>query len=368
MRTARTILALGLLVSLAAACASPKEGAPSPPPARPASPDAAAPRPDRPDAALPAAAPDASTRTRDATAAADPGMPPDVPLPPEARLPEDAEARLVARRLISFPSQWSGQVHVRQEGQLRHLFLGKRMDIVHTRLDLQRPEALISPYQRCLLTALGHLADPATELRRVVMIGLGGGAITRFFQIKRPGLTFHSVEIDPVVVAVARRFFSVKETGTYRSYAMDGRRFLEEAKVPYDLVILDAFDAEASLPKQLASVEFFTLVKQRLSPHGVLAMNFLVHSPKIYASVYRTLRQVFPAVIRLPLSPFQSRNVLLVAPADPARRPAPDVLRARVAALRQSFGVDFPLERCVQLADGDRPDLAAAEIIHDPRP
>jgi hypothetical protein len=39
-----------------------------------------------------------------------------------------------------------------------------------------------------------------------------------------------------------------------------------------------------------------------------------------------------------------------------------------VAALRQSFGVDFPLERCVQLADGDRPDLAAAEIIHDPRP
>jgi spermidine synthase len=289
-------------------------------------------------------------------------------LPAAAQLPADAEARLARQGLLSFPSQWSGKVHVRQRGRVRLLHLGKRLDIVHTRLHMDRPAELISPYQQCVLVGLGLYADPQRELRRVAMIGLGGGALTRFFHIKFPSIAFHSVEIDPVVVAVARRFFGVKDGVGFRSYAMDGRKFMEREVRPYDLIILDAFDAAVNMPRKLASVEFFELLKRRLTPHGVLVTNFLIHSPRMYASVARTMRSVFPATMRLPLRRFASRNTLLIAPADPRGRVDPATLSARVLALGKRLRVTFPVARCLGVVDKDRVDLTRAPLIHDPPP
>ncbi|MFH2008301.1 MAG: fused MFS/spermidine synthase [bacterium] len=304
---------------------------------------------------------------RPATRPADPDPAASV-LPREARLPADVEQQLARKRLLSFPSRWNGKVHVRQTGRVRLLYLGKRMDIVHTRLHLDRPADLISPYQQCLLLGFGLFEKPRTEVKRVAMIGLGGGALTRFFRAKRPELVFHSVEIDPVVVAVARRLFGVKDTPGYRSYAMDGRRFLQEAKRPYDVIIMDAFDAAATLPKQLASQEFFRLLKARLTPHGVLLMNFLVHDRRIYASVWKTLKTVFPRVYRMPLRRFRSFNTLLLAAADPRRMPDKATLRGRIPGLKSSYSVAFPLKRCWEALDADRLDLKAATLIRDPTP
>ena len=299
--------------------------------------------------------------------ATDPDPPASV-LPPEAQIPADAEARLVRKRLLSFPSRWNGKVHVKQKGRVRSLYLGRRMDIVHTRLNLDRPGDLISPYQQCLLLGFGLFDRPREQVKRVAMIGLGGGALTRFFHLKRPALVFHSVEIDPMVVAVARRFFGVRDTPGYRSYAKDGRRFIAEAKRPYDLIILDAFDAKITMPKQLASQEFFRLIRRHLSPRGVLITNFLVHDRRIYASVLKTMQTVFPKIMRIPLSRFRSRNTLLLAPVDPARLADPRQLARRIPQLKASFSVTFPLARCLEAAGTDKVDLAKATIIRDPRP
>jgi len=299
--------------------------------------------------------------------AVDPDPPASV-LAEEAQIPADAVTQLLKKKLLSFPSRWNGKVHVKQHGRVRSLYLGHRLDIVHTRLDLDHPADLISPYQQCLLLGFGLFEKPRTEVKRIAMIGLGGGALTRFFQLKWPGVVFHSVEIDPMVVAVARRFFHVKDTHTFRSYAMDGRRFLREAKRPYDVIIMDAFDASAALPKSLASQEFFRMLRQRLTPHGVLLMNFLVHSRRIYASVLKTLQTVFPKIYRMPLRRFRSLNTLLLAPADPARMPDKTVLEGRISGLKSSFSVQFPLERCFRALDTDRPDLKSADLIRDPRP
>lgn len=269
-------------------------------------------------------------------------------------------------RLLTFPSRFSGKVHVLQKGPLRLMFLGERMDIVQTRMDLRRPDRFISPYQKCLVTALTYFKDPFTEVRKAVIIGLGGGTLTRFFQMKMPHLHFDSVDIDPVVVAVARRFFFVKETATYRSYAMDGRKFLAQSPHRYDLVILDAFDATASLPRALASVEFFTLVREKLTPYGVLVMNFLLHDRQVYRSLYKTLRQVFPAVVRLPLfTKFDSKNVLLLAPADPARRPSGAVAVERGESIARRWGVQIPVRRCMKTFDADRLKLKDVPVFRD---
>jgi spermidine synthase len=268
--------------------------------------------------------------------------------------------------MVSYPSKWNGKVHVKQRGRVRSLYLGRRMDIVHTRLDLDRPARLISPYQKCLLAGFGLLGRGGQEIRRVAMIGLGGGAITRFFHEKRPNWVFHSVEIDPVVVAVARAFFGVKDTPGYRSYAMDGRRFIEQAVVPYDLVIIDAFNADAAVPKTLASQEFFRIVRQKLAPGGLLAVNVLVHSRRVYASLVKTLSTAFPTVLRMPLHSFGSRNSLLLASARTDLKLDRETLRARARRVEADFGVRFGLDRCVAVIGADRLPMGGASLILDP--
>jgi len=291
--------------------------------------------------------------------------PPASVLPKAAQLPADAEALLKKKHLLSFPSRFNGKVHVKQKGRVRSLYLGRRMDIVHTRLNLDRPADLISPYQQCLLLGFGLFDRPRDQVKRVAMIGLGGGAITRFFQLKRPNLVFHSVEIDPMVVAVARRFFGVLDTPGYRSYAMDGRRFIAEAKRPYDVIILDAFDAEANLPKPLASQEFFQLLRRHLSPKGVLITNILVYNRRIYATLLKTMQTVFPKVLRIPLRSFRTHNTLLLAPKDPGQVADLKKLAGRIAQLKASFSVSFPLDRCLKVANTDKVNLDGAKVIRD---
>lgn len=252
-----------------------------------------------------------------------------------------------------------------QKGSVRYLYVGRK-DVIQTRMDMQRPARLLSPYLQCMVVALGFYAEPRKELRRVAMIGLGGGAWTRFFHARRPELVFHSVDIDPVVVAVARQFFGVRDTATYRSYAMDGRRFLREAKQTYDLIVLDAFDASANVPAQLVSVEFFRLIRRRLSPHGVLAVNFLVHSRRVYSALVRTVRAVFPAVARFPLRSLSTHNALLVAPKDARRRPPPDVLKERILRLQKRLGLSFSLARCARTLDADRLVAPTGPLLRDP--
>lgn len=297
-----------------------------------------------------------------------PSDPPATVLPRELAMPSDAEQRLGRRGLVSFASQWNGRVHVKQRGRVRSLYLGRRMDIVHTRLDLDHPTNLISPYQKCLLAGLGLFPKGGDEIRRVAMIGLGGGAITRFFHEKRPSWVFHSVEIDPVVVAVARTYFGVKDTPGYRSYAMDGRRFLEEARVPYDLVILDAFNADAAIPRTLASQEFFRIVRSKLTPEGRLVVNVLVHNKRIYASIVRTLESVFGPVVRMPLRRFGSRNVLLVTPAPADTAGVRRALRDGSRRQESRYGVRFGLEKCAATIGTDGRPASGAPLIRDPSP
>lgn len=293
--------------------------------------------------------------------------PPATLLEATARRLAGDDQRLRAGKLVSYTSRFSGQVHVEQKGSVRLLYVGRK-DVIQTRMDMRHPARLLSPYLQCMVVALGFFAEPRKELRRVAMIGLGGGAWTRFFHARRPRLVFHSVDIDPLVVAIARRFFGVRDTATYRSYAMDGRRFLREAKRSYDLIVLDAFDAAANVPRQLVSVEFFRLIRRRLSPHGVVAINFLVHSRHVYSALVRTVRSVFPAVARFPLRRLSTHNTLLVAPKDLGRRPRPDVLRARVRRIQKRLGLSYSLARCVQTLDRDRLLAPTGPLLRDPPP
>jgi hypothetical protein len=107
-----------------------------------------------------------------------------------------------------------------------------------------------------------------------LFIGGGGFSGPRQFLVRYPDVNIDVVEIDPVVVDVAHRFFLVpKNDPMLDIYVMDGRRFLEDAGV-YDLIVLDAY-SKTYVPFHLMTDEFFQLMDEHLDENGVLIANVI---------------------------------------------------------------------------------------------
>ncbi len=156
------------------------------------------------------------------------------------------------------------------------------------------------------------------NIKRVLMEGLGGGSTPRAYQHYYTNVMVDVVEIDPVVVEVAKKYFTVTETPKLVIHTNDGRVFLRQTTNIYDVILMDAYSTTrygSSLPRQLVTKEFFTLASQHLSTNGVLAYNVIGQirgfRATLIGAMYRTLSEVFPRVYMFPA--VESQNVVFVA-------------------------------------------------------
>jgi len=188
-----------------------------------------------------------------------------------------------------------------------------------------------------------------TQMTNVLMIGLGGASTQRAYQHYYPEVTVDTVEIDPVVVRVARDYFQFQETPTQRVQVSDGRVFLRRGGGPYGVIILDAYQKNrygSFIPYQLATREFFELASQRLTTNGVLAYNVIGTlqgwRADILGSIYKTMKEVFPQVYLFPAQ--DSLNVVAVG-VKSTEKLSPVALQQRANALMQSKRIKLPAFR-----------------------
>lgn len=136
--------------------------------------------------------------------------------------------------------------------------------------------------------------------KSLLVLGLGGGAVLPLFEAEEYEVT--AVEIDPVVVRVARESFGTL-TGAETVHVADARPFVRRAGRTWDLVVLDVCGSDRQ-PEHLSTVEFFREVKRVLTPEGVVAMNAIGPvDGRTLASLQRTLSEVFARVVPLALNP-----------------------------------------------------------------
>lgn len=160
------------------------------------------------------------------------------------------------------------------------------------------------------------------NIDQALMIGLGGGSIQRSFLHYYPKVQVDSVEIDAAVVRVAQEYFAVKASSRHALHVADGRKFLEESKQIYDVLLVDAYsssEGQSVIPHPLVTREFFQLATNHLSARGVLAYNVIGRiqggRSSLPGSVLRTLSESFPRLYAFPAR--GSINVVLVATMSP---------------------------------------------------
>ncbi|MBI2060163.1 MAG: fused MFS/spermidine synthase [Nitrospirae bacterium] len=157
--------------------------------------------------------------------------------------------------------------------------------------------------------------------RSALLVGGGAGHIAS--ELAAQGLRVDMVEVDGKILDVARKYFGFQERGEV--FVEDGRSFLNRTDRVYDLIVLDAY-AGGWVPAHLASRECFLDARRVLKGDGLLAVNW-VSTGRIgaeQASVYRTLRDVFPSVRVHRLESSGLANFLYLASAAAGGGPAGD--------------------------------------------
>jgi len=166
--------------------------------------------------------------------------------------------------------------------------------------------------------------DREAEPIDVVVLGGGAGTMGRMLRHLHGQAveTVWCVEIDPVVASLHRDFGWEPEHPDAMVVG-DARVVLKASGRAFDLVILDAYARQIAIPAHLGTVEFFGLVKERLSDRGVFAVNVSVSDLEgpLVSALVKTLRGVFPSVAVVSVS--GSWNALLLASSDADRSFAP---------------------------------------------
>jgi spermidine synthase len=208
---------------------------------------------------------------------------------------------------------FSAYHHIRvvDEGGIRTLSFNNSME---TRVSLADP--LRGHFEYTEYFHMPWLWNP--NLKRVLMVGLGGGSAQRSYQHYYTNVMVETVELDPVVVTVAKKYFGVIETPKHIIHTNDGRVFLRRTTNTYDAIIMDAYTTTrygSSIPPHLTTKEFFAVASDRLNSNGVMAYNVIGQVNGWHAdfigSLYRTMKEVFPRVYLFPAR--ESQNVVLLA-------------------------------------------------------
>jgi len=160
-------------------------------------------------------------------------------------------------------------------------------------VNVNDPYELKFAYTKASFLALAFFEQ---EPQTILYVGLGGGSMPRVMAQYLPNAKIDLVEIDPDVVMVAKKYFLFEPTPNMRIFEQDGRQYLRRTTEKYDLIFLDAYN-DAAIPFHLTTKEFFEIVKQRLTPRGLVATNIWgPASNEFYYSEIKTFQEVFPRV------------------------------------------------------------------------
>ena len=117
---------------------------------------------------------------------------------------------------------------------------------------------------------------PAEQIRRVLVLGVGGGAVMHQIASWFPGVDIVGVELDKTHISIARRFFHLRGKHLELIEA-DAIGWVKQYRgLPFDIIIDDLFAENAGEPVRViaASKTWVNHLLRLLTPHGALIMNF----------------------------------------------------------------------------------------------
>jgi spermidine synthase len=242
---------------------------------------------------------------------------------------------------VGFLSKWrarkggdeQGAVDVSERDGVRYLHLGGVT--VQSAMRVNAPNELELAYTRAMMGFLLFHPEP----RNVLMIGLGGGSVTKFVYHRLPAVKTRVVEISPQVLAAARSHFCVPESDQRLQIDIgDGVEYVRNHSASCDVLMVDGYD-DRSLVEALASQSFYDDCAAALTPDGMLVVN-LWGSDKLFDVYFRRIEASFDGLV-LSMPTGRMSNIIVFGFKRSPGNPRWQELRERAKCLEAEYGLEF---------------------------
>ncbi len=118
------------------------------------------------------------------------------------------------------------------------------------------------------------------QIQRVLMLGVGGGAVIHHLHHFHSPMEIVGIELNPVHIDIAHRHFKITDK-LATIIESDARKWLKDYSGPaFDIIIDDLFGEQDGEPVRAidADIPWFNLLEKNLNKNGMLVFNFI--SPK----------------------------------------------------------------------------------------
>ena len=210
-------------------------------------------------------------------------------------------------------------------------------------IDLDKPHKLLAPYTRYMF--LSYLFCPKQE--RVLFVGLGIGAMIQFLKHFKPKVHIDIVEIDPVIIELADRYFDIRNEGNINIVPKDGFEYLTNTEFLYDAIYIDAFLKPSretdctGAPLQLHTPQFYKEIQKKLkSPDGLVVFN-INHHANVDSNI-KVINQAFSQTYMYLVnnSPYPPNLVLLALLSQ--KKEKSSILVTKALELEHQFEMSLP--------------------------
>jgi spermidine synthase len=172
--------------------------------------------------------------------------------------------------IYSVDSEYNGHIEVLEVGHTRKL----KVEGIDQSVNWDSPSCAQLVWGK--LVSLLHREEP--ELKNVLVLGTGGGTVPHLISKYLPNTDIVSVEIDPAMIEVARKYFELDSIPNHKVIINDALRVVSSpeefglSKMSFQALVVDIYIGE-KYPELGRSGNFIDCVRDMVVPGGLIVFN-----------------------------------------------------------------------------------------------
>ncbi len=172
----------------------------------------------------------------------------------------------------------------------------------------------------------------------MLILGMGTGTYARQCMNYFDDISIEGVEIDQKISDLSHTYFDVPKEAKTVTY--DGRAYLQAVDKKYDVIMVDAYQ-DITIPFQMSTTEFFSLVRDHLKENGVMVVNMNMQTKEpgnINEYLSDTIAGIFPYVYTVDVAANTNRELFATANSNVMERFDTQLLKAEDSNLKGFLG------------------------------
>lgn len=232
-----------------------------------------------------------------------------------------------------------GIIEVVESEGIRALHFGS--EARQSSIIIDDPNQLHTLYARAMMGLLIFDDSP----KNVLMIGLGGGTLTKYLLHEFTDCKIKVIEYRDSVLKVARSYFNLPFDSRLKIGIGCGGHYVHQRsnthEEEHDIIMIDAY-SDAGMAPEVSSPAFFYHCKTLLKKEGLLAINLWITNEALFQEVMHNMAHVFDSkILFLPVR--RRGNVIGFAFGENTPQYSMKQLRQHAKQLEQKYHIEFPV-------------------------